>query len=281
VEKLRNYSVGIAMIATNNYIELWKKSAESLNNIQFHQVQNIQIHLFTDQPEDAEIWWLEQNSRIKLKTYKIPNYVWPDATLLRYEIISNHAASLTEEILVYLDSDMLVLKEFISTLTPYDWRSGIALVMHPGFYRTKGLAGLRERIQNPYLWIQDLKFIWRLKNGMGAWETNPISSAHVRRSKRICYVHGAIWLGLNIEFKSMIKLLEKNSKKDKLIGIIPVWHDESHLNWFNATHDVTVLDSRYSWYSEYKHLQHLEPYVESMNKEKMHFMRQSESDTSD
>ena len=266
------------MIATNKYLELWKKSAESFLQVEVNFDRKIRIHLFTDQPEQAHIWWLEQDTEIELRTYKIPNYLWPDATLLRYEIISKHAEFLEEDVLIYLDSDMLVAKEFLSTLFPTKWRNGIALVKHPGFYRPKGAAGLIERMKNPFLCLQDLKYLKYFKNGMGAWETNPMSSAYVDRPNRTCYVHGAIWMGKNKEFKSMISLLEETSRIDRTKSIVPIWHDESHLNWFNSTHSVTVLDSRYSWYSDYKFLRHLDPFVESMNKDQMLFVRQNGND---
>ena len=266
------------MIATNKYLVLWKKSAESIARAEVNSDRKVRIHLFTDQPEQARIWWLEQNTEIELKTYRIPNYVWPDATLLRYEIISKCAEFLTEDVLIYLDSDMLVDREFLSTLFPMQWRNGIALVKHPGFYHPRGAVGLIERLKNPYLYFQDLKFFKYLKNGMGAWETNPMSSAYVDRRNRSCYVHGAIWMGMNQEFKIMISLLEETSRGDRLKGIVPIWHDESHLNWYSATHSVTLLDPRYSWYSEYKFLRHLSPFVESMNKDKMHFVRENGND---
>lgn len=260
------------MIATNKYLELWKKSAQSLLLAQ-NENSNITIHLFTDQPENARSWWKSLDTKNELRTYLIPPFKWPEATLLRYKIINDHIALIEEDLLIYMDSDMIVEKEFISSLRPSEWLQGIALVRHPGFYRPNFRNGLRTRRANPSILIQDLKFLLKLYRGMGSWEIRKTSTSFVPRLKRHEYVHGAIWMGKNEELRSMISLLSKHVDQDLQRGLVAVWHDESHLNWYFSNHNVSLLDCNYSWYAAYSHLKHISPYVYSMDKDEMNFQR--------
>ena len=172
-----------------------------------------------------------------------------------------------------MDSDMIVEREFLSTLRPESWLQGIALVCHPGFYRPSLRNGLRVRCLNPSILMQDFKFILRLKRGMGSWEMRKESTSFVPRLKRREYVHGAIWMGNNKELQSMISLLAEQVDCDLMQDIVAVWHDESHLNWYFSNHKVSLLDCRYSWYPSYSHLNHISPYVYTMDKEEMKFER--------
>lgn len=265
-------SYGFLMVATNKYLELWKKSIKSLLLAE-SAISNVVIHLFTDQPQEAEAWWNSLDTKAKLVTYLIPPYKWPEATLYRYKILKHHIAQIDEDVLIYMDSDMMVEREFLSSLRPATWLQGIALVRHPGFYRPGLRNGLWIRCLNPSILMQDLKFILRLKRGMGSWEEREESTSYVPRLKRREYVHGAIWMGNNKELRSMISLLAEHVDCDLMQDIVAVWHDESHLNWYFSNHKVSLLDCRYSWYSSYSHLSHISPYVYSMDKDDMNFQR--------
>jgi hypothetical protein len=264
---------GIVMIATNNYLNLWKKAISSLleNNSEF--ADELTTHLFTDDPAAAELFWKHQAYKSALKVYKIPSYVWPEATLLRYEIIDSQKDALEEDVLIYLDSDMLVSDKFIHSLAQLEWTEPLAVVVHPGFYRPSKGNRLRERLMNPYLLIQDLKFLLRFGQGFGSWETNPESRAFVNSRLRKVYVHGAIWMGSNSSFKELVLNLSREVREDYDKGLIAKWHDESHLNAWITKRAVTILPPTYSWYSEYQHLKHFSPLVESMNKSQISFER--------
>lgn len=266
-------NIGIVMIATNKYLDLWKTSVASLMENNKEYSEKVTIHLFTDQPDDAENFWKSHSLKGSLKIHKIPPYVWPEATLLRYQIIDKGSEELAEDLLMYLDSDMLVSNNFLKTLHTISWENGIAVVAHPGFYRPIRKFAIRERITNPFLLIQDLKHLIRFRNGFGSWETNPVSSAYVNRKMRKVYVHGAIWMGPNVTFKKLVHDLAFEVQKDLEKEYIAIWHDESHLNSWITRNRFTLLPPSYSWYSEYRHLRHLKPLVESMNKAEISFER--------
>ncbi|CAN2170463.1 Glycosyl transferase, family 6 [Candidatus Nanopelagicaceae bacterium] len=263
---------GVIMVATNNYLELWKLTVASLLSKKVLS-GDISIHLLTDQPEAAQLWWNMQSTHAELLIYEIPPYKWPEATLLRYEVMADVLDKIKNPILIYLDSDMIVQPEFLTSLEPMTWQNGVAVVCHPGFYRAKGFVGLRERIKNPFLLTQDVRFLFRVGVGMGTWETRRNSRAFVPRANRKTYVHGAIWMGENGAFKEMVCVLAENVQVDLQNGLIAIWHDESHLNWYCSNNIISILDSRFSWYPEYKHLRHFSPLIRSMNKPEMNFER--------
>jgi hypothetical protein len=265
-------SYGFLMVATNKYLDLWKISAQSLLLAEEGK-SKITIHLFTDQPREAEVWWKSLHTTVELVTYSIPPYKWPEATLYRYKILEEHMNAITDEVLIYLDSDMIVQKAFLSELNPAEWIQGIALVSHPGFYRPKLWNGIRIRSINPYILKQDLKYLLRISRGMGSWETKKKSASYVPRLKRHQYVHGAIWMGNNNALKEMISLLAENVTQDLKNNVMAIWHDESHLNWYFSNHKVSLLDCRFSWYPSYPHLSHISSNIYSMDKTSMNFDR--------
>lgn len=261
------------MIATNQYLELWKNCAISMIRVQSDPGISITIHLFTDQVLEAQEWWKKQETTINLVTHEIPNYVWPEATLFRYKIFSDHESDLQDDILIYLDSDMQFDDEMLSTLSPQEWINGLAFVRHPGFSRTPLRSSVALRFSNPSLILQDLKWIKLLPHGMGTWELDKSLKSYVPRSKRKCYFHGAIWMGRKVEIKKMISILAKRIQEDYEAGKIAIWHDESHLNWYGALNQVTILDSRYSWFKKYSHLKNVRPILESIDKTELNFVR--------
>jgi len=247
-------SVGIAMIATNRYLELWFSAAKSLESFAFLNYEKVVIHLFTNRCQDARSWAKSNLARITLKTHQITGWGWPEATLFRYEFIKSYSNVFDEELLMYLDSDMILVGDIEKLLRPSDWINGLAFVQHPGFHRSKGLKGVRDVLVNPRLLSPKFKSVISGVQGLGTWETNKSSLAYTPRKLRKNYVHGAIWFGLKSKFLSMCNELALNVETDWNNNFIAKWHDESHLNWYFASHPSTLLDCRLSSVKNFKHL---------------------------
>lgn len=258
--------IGIVMIATNSYLQRWFDAATGIDDFAF-QKSNVNIHLFTDQTESAEQWAGNNLSRVKLITHEIPNYGWPEATLLRYKFIVENSKSLDEALLMYLDSDMVILNSFDEILEPNNWKNGLGFVRHPGFFRPSGLQGFLCRVGNPNLMMQDLRQLLMTGNkSPGSWESRKSSTAFVPKEKRKTYVHGAVWFGLRPSFLEMSRLLAENISEDLSNGITAVWHDESHLNWYLAEVGGSILDNRLSYVPKYSWNKFSDPRI--MNVEK-------------
>ena len=76
------------MVATNKYIELWKKCALDLEKHAFLESDTVTIHLFTNKNIEAENWAKLNLKRIHLQTHLIEGYGWPEATLFRFKFIN-------------------------------------------------------------------------------------------------------------------------------------------------------------------------------------------------
>jgi hypothetical protein len=262
------YSVGIVMVATNDYLSRWFDAATSLEQSAFLSCKDVRIHLFTNRQQDAQSWASYNLKRIKLVVHQINAWGWPEATLYRYRFINDSSDAFSEEILMYLDSDMQVMQDFTNEVFTSDWDEGLALVQHPGYYRNSGVRGAYDYLTNPKMLLKDKLYLVKGNSGLGAWEENIESSSYVEPNKRKTYVHGAVWLGQREQFLKMCKVLATNVDKDLEFGYIAKWHDESHLNWYYANRPCTLLGVRFSWFKGFKNLRHLEPFICTVEKEK-------------
>jgi hypothetical protein len=259
------------MIATNNYLNLWKMSVNSLEKkFNFSDI-TISIYLFTDQAEEATSWIENHLSKIKVKVIEIPNLRWPEATLVRYRLIVESQDLFTEPILMYLDSDMEVLNDFGTHLLQEFDGNRMCLVIHPGY--AHGAGRWNTWLTSPRTLLRDLKILFIGQMQPGAWERRKASKAFVPRRRRKTYVHGAIWFGSRNKFIQMCNILSERIDLDAANSVIAVWHDESHLNWFAANYDVKYLDSRFSWHRGYPNLRDVFPFITTFDKDNQLFKK--------
>lgn len=247
-------SVGILMIATNDYLERWKDTALDLEKNAFRGESIVSIHLFTNRIIDAADFAKQHLSRIQLVVHEINGWGWPEATLFRYRFFHEVRDSVTESFLVYLDSDMRVVGDIAKPIFEHGKDDGIGVVIHPGFYRPKGLKLLTFYKVSPTRVLRDAKIACQSSRHLGAWERNVNSTAYVPRRMRRSYAHGAIWFGYRNVFFSMCQELDHRTSLDLNRGIIALWHDESHLNWYISNNAHRIYDNNLSWVENYSNL---------------------------
>ncbi len=257
-------SLGVLSIATNDYLKYWFEMAKSLD-LNTQEDNKVFLHLFTDQPTKARrLASVLRHCQVGI--YEIPSFGWPDATLLRYRIFEREIENFTQDILMYLDADMLVSTNLVAELKQMIDMNKVSLVCHPGFWREKGLKRRTLLyIKNPKLAIADL----RMKiahGGIGSWERRKVSTAFVPRSKRKFYVCGGTWLGPNTLVKQLISSLSRQVDKDESNSVMAVWHDESHLNSWASKNEYKILSPRYCHDATYIQLKNLEPAITAVNK---------------
>ena len=255
--------VGIVSIATNSYTRYWLAMVASA----YEKIEtdvSVEFILFTDQVGiESEV--SKFRSRFKFRFIDIPSYGWPEATIKRYEIIDKHRSLLGNKVLMYLDSDMLVRENFIPELRSKLGLSDMILILHPGFYRPKGLQLLAFYAATPITLMRDIQLKIRM-GGLGSWETRKESVAFVSRKKRSAYVCGGTWFGLNETFLRYVAILRNQVDLDASNNIMAVWHDESHLNKLASDYKVAVSDSRFCFDPRFTNLRRIPNLIEAVNK---------------
>jgi len=253
----------IISIATGiKYVHYWEELVLSFESSSV-DVSKITFYLLTDHVSECEEF--AESKGLRVECFEIPKYGWPEATLLRYREILNVSDKISEDVLIYLDADMLICQDFISTLSPKDWENGIALVAHPGYWRSSGISFITHYFQNPTKILRDVFLQFRF-GGLGTWERNPKSFAFVQRRFRKRYVCGGTWMGWKTEFLDLVSECSQAVDNDLERNFIAIWHDESHLNKWNSMHKVTILNPSYCFDPTYKHLNKIPELIRAVQK---------------
>lgn len=239
---MHNLSLGLLTIATNGYTKYLSDLIQSVAH-NLKELPNYCHYIFTDDVAYVRNLMKDFPS-IKFEVTNIPNYGWPDATLLRYEIYCKNRDLFTNDILMHVDSDMYFISKLEFEISPMDWVGGMAFVEHPGFFRPKiydfRTRSIRSRIRSIMI------------GGYGAWETSKESTAFTSRDRRKNYFCGGAWFGFREQFLDFCEVARRNVEIDKGSGIVAKWHDESHLNCLVSLEvKPTILSSRYCYDPQY------------------------------
>lgn len=259
-------SLGVFTVATNDYLQHWMKMVTSFDKQISKQVR-CKFYVFTDQPSAALEHAKTLTAGSSVKIIEVPNYGWPEATILRFDLISSVCEQAQEDVLMHLDADMFVHKPLeVDFLTASD-SYGIFAVAHPGFYKSflkkQKLDGCITRSS------RGLVKKWPGISVKGAWETRTgVSEAYVPPSLRKVYVCGAVWGGKRDRFVPMVRALRDAVARDTRSGEMAIWHDESHLNRWMSENPFELLNPKYCWADPWSRSDGLECIIEAINKEK-------------
>ncbi len=257
---MKDSALTFVSIATGKYLGYWFDQALSIQENYMGQIP-IKIILLTDQVKSAERW-RKSSLKIDVEIISIPSYGWPEATLLRYKLISNVPEKIFEGICIYLDADMKIVQKFDETKFQTNTNSMMTFIEHPGYWRSSNKF---EYFRNPELIPRDI--FRKLKMGsLGAWETRRESKAYCDRRSRKRYCCGGIWYGPKIKFLDFIGQMSVNVQTDLDSGIIAIWHDESHLNKWISENSFNLQDPSYCFASEFRHLKEFTPFVIAVQK---------------
>lgn len=223
--------IGVISIATNKYLDFYFDLVMSFRD-NSSGFSGITFYLFTDRTEDARKFALN-HAFSNIVIVEIQNLGWPDASLLRYKIFDDNREIFKPEILVYLDSDMLILRD---PTKQFELANEVmTFIRHPGYYFEFSISFLKYAVRNPK---KVIFFTWSLiKNGgIGSWDVHKFSAAFVSRRKRKYYYCGGVWFGKTPTFLYFCQLLSDRTNVDLKQKYVPIWHDESYLNWYASEH---------------------------------------------
>lgn len=145
----------------------------------------------------------------------IKHFAWPFSTLLRYRWIAEQLDQLQQhDFLLYMDADMRV----VSAPPESTFEHPLIAVRHPGYLNTPG-----------------------------AFEIDRQDSCYVAPPLRKFYYQGCFWGGKSAPFAKLITTLAKKVDEDLSLGNIPIWHDESYLNYYLASQVCQALPPTFAW----------------------------------
>ncbi len=256
-------SIGVMSVATNVYLDYWKsmvRSAESVTSID----DNLTFFVFTDKLEETKKFASEMK-KVSIKAFKIPEYGWPEATLLRYQIFDSHSKSLDTEILMHLDADMLISSNPWMRIREQLLGNAICLVLHPGFWRPAGVSKFILYATHPSLLYRDLHMKIK-RGGLGSWENDSKSCAFVDRKFRNKYFCGGAWFGNRSAVLELIKELSLRVSLDLERNVIASWHDESHINKWATENKHSTDTPELCFDSTYPQIKKLKPMIIAVRK---------------
>lgn len=203
--------IDLLIVATNNYIKFLPDLIESVNDY-FLVNEDITIHVFTDKINES----IMILGNIAIKYHYIGHKPWPYATLNRFHFFKEYINEINGDYVFYIDADTIIMDE----ITTDDIISDFTVVQHCGFV-----------------------------NGGGSWEDRIASEVFVRDTSRKKYYGGGFYGFSNELFNEVVNLAVELIDTDASNGIIPVWHDESVLNYIASVclDPIKVLTPSYHY----------------------------------
>jgi len=147
---------------------------------------------------------------------------WPYDTMLRFHMFSSIEKELENfDFVFFMNANMEVVSLISEDILPTEEESGLVATHHPGFYKKDPEKFTYERNHRSNFYIP-----------FGSGET---------------YVQGCFNGGRSKEFLKMCREIKERMDADLMNKIIPVWHDESALNWYLLDKNPKILHPTYAW----------------------------------
>ena len=147
---------------------------------------------------------------------------WPYDTMLRFHMFSSVKKELEKfDFIFFMNANMEVVSLVSKEILPTEEGSGLVATHHPGFYR-----------KHPNLFT---------------YERNPRSNFYIPFGSGKNYVQGCFNGGRTKEFLKMCTEIKNRIDADLRNRIIPIWHDESALNWYLLDKNPKLLHPVYAW----------------------------------
>lgn len=205
-------NIGILIICTGNYSVFFNSLYDSCEEF-FLKNHKKTYYVFTD----GDIY--EKDNIVKINQ---PYMGFPNDTLKRFHLFKQEYESLIkEDYLFFLNANMVCTSEVGDEVLPNEINDFLMGVHHPGFYQTQ---------RDNY-----------------TYERNPNSKFYIPFNQGTYYYQGCFNGGRSNEFLEMSKILSELIDVDVENGIIPVWWDESALNWYFKDKSPLLVNPGYSY----------------------------------
>jgi len=146
---------------------------------------------------------------------------WPYDTMFRFKMFNSIKDDLNGEYTFFFNANMLFVDYVNEEVLPLESNNYLMGVNHPGYYKN-------NVNQFPY-------------------ERRIESNFYIAYGDGKNYYQGCFNGGRTEEFMIMSKKLDELIDNDLSKGIIPIWHDESALNWYYTKINPLIVNSGYSY----------------------------------
>jgi hypothetical protein len=205
--------IGVLLICVGKYDIFFDELYETCENL-FLNGHDKTYYVFTDSEKI-----IEKHNVIKIKQN---NLGWPYNTLKRFEMFNSISDKLiTEDYLYFFNANMKINMVVGDEIIPKEEHNFLMGVNHPAFYNAD-------------------------KSNF-TYERRPESRFYIGHQEGITYFQGCFNGGRSIEFLEMSRILDDMINIDLKNDIMPIWHDESALNWYYKDRTPLVLNSGYSY----------------------------------
>lgn len=205
-------NIGVLIICTGKYNIFLKDLYKSSEKF-FLKNHKKTYYVFTD----GEIIENKNIKKIHQETLG-----WPNNTLKRFAMFNKISEQLiNEDYLFFLNANMLFTDEVNEEIIPKEKNNFLMGVNHPGFFNTS-----KENF---------------------SYERRPESVFYIPLNKGEYYYQGCFNGGGSKEFLEMSKILDDMINIDLSNDIMPIWHDESALNWYYLDKSPLLVDSSYAY----------------------------------
>lgn len=216
-------SVVIFGIFLGKYIKFFESFISSCDK-NFLSDLNKHYVIFTDASEDSILnSTAVKNLSTAAKVTVIPELKrgWPYDSMLRFRMFNDAITSLQlrADYCFFMNANSNFVSQVSDETLPID--VDIVCVHHPAFY------------------TYDSSFV--------PYERRPQSNFCISDDDGKYYVQGCYFGGKFDPFMRMSLELSSLIDDDTSRGIIPVWHDESALNWYVSTKDILLMHPGYAY----------------------------------
>ena len=208
--------VSILTIATGKYIEFIPDLVKSSEE-KFLKNHNKTYYIFTDSELDLKI------KGVKIVKIHQEKLGWPYDTMMRFHMFMAIEKKIKNtDFTFFLNANMKFLNEVGEEVLPSGEDVYFTGVKHPGFFKSS---------------VEEMPYERRKKSNFFINEKD---------NKNKMYYQGCLNGAESGKWIEMCKILSKKIDEDLKNNIIPIWHDESALNWYFRNLKIKNLDPEYS-----------------------------------
>lgn len=146
---------------------------------------------------------------------------WPFDTMMRFKMFNGAKELIDGDYVFFLNANMLFVDTVGDEVLPGPENDHLMGVVHPGYHD-------KQESHYPY-------------------ERRPQSSVFIPYGQGETYYQGCFNGGRTAEFMRMSEILESGIDSDLSKSIVPLWHDESALNWYYSLKKPLGVNPSYAY----------------------------------